>query len=64
MKDREDVIKQLNDWEEYLRVHRNSDKPLKFADELKPYGLLDKFDSKLKAGQSVNLKNVLRELLM
>ena len=63
-KDKAEVVKKLHDWEANLRAVRNQDRPLNFADELKPFGLLDKFNIKLDAGQSISIKNVLRELLM
>ena len=37
---------------------------MNFAGEFKPYGLLDRFYRQLERGEPVDLKNVLRELLM
>ena len=64
VKEKEAVMQQLSVWEEHMREMNGSEKQMNFAGEFKPYGLLDRFYRQLERGEPVDLKNVLRELLM
>ena len=41
-----------------------SDKPLNYAKEFVNFGLLDRFYRRIEAGQMIDLRNLLAELLM
>ena len=47
-----------------MRQSRGIEAPLNYADEFKPYGLLDRFYMIMEKGHPIDLRNVLRELLM
>ena len=47
-----------------MRESRGIEAPLNYADEFKTYGLLDRFYTLMKNGHPIDLRNVLRELLM
>ena len=64
IRDKEAIIHQLRLWEDQVQTFRGNDKPLKYVDEFKEYGLLDRFYRRMNAGGSIDLRNVLRELLM
>lgn len=51
-------------WEDEVRNFRGYDKPLNYVGEFKQYGLLDRFFRRMEAGEAIDLRNVLRELLM
>ena len=51
-------------WEDEVRNFRGYDKPLNYVGEFKHYGLLDRFFRRMEAGEAIDLRNVLRELLM
>jgi len=62
--DQSTVEAALRDWQEKIRQSRNSDKPLNYLQEFKPYGLLERFFRQVEKGEAIDLVNVMRELLM
>ena len=47
-----------------IRENSGSERILNYADEFKPGGLLDRFYRRLDAGDVIDLRSLLRELLM
>ena len=64
VREQEVVLQQLRLWEDQMRQSRGIEAPLNYADEFKPYGLLDRFYMLIKQDHPIDLRNVLRELLM
>ena len=64
VREKEAVIQKLQVWEEHMSEMNGSEKRLNFTNEFKPYGLLDRFYRRMEQGEPIDLKNVLRELLM
>ena len=55
---------QLKLWDDQVRRLRGNDKPLNYAEEFVNFGLLDRFYRRVEAGNAIDMKNVLRELLI
>ena len=47
-----------------MRTLRGDDRSLNYAAEFKEHGLLDRFYKRLTAGHYIDMRNVLRELIM
>lgn len=64
MHEKRDIEKKLNEWSEDAPRNLGTDKRYVFLNEFKPNGLLDEFYRQMEDGKTINMFNLLHQLLM